>query len=273
MENKNIWLLPTDKPSRLYCYKSIELYLHPTIVDANVSNLHCKNYNIYITSDEEIKEGDYGLIGNDIGKIILTEDGYEFLIGIGVSYTYGDLHSLKKVCKKIILTDNEDLIQDGVQEIDDDFLEWFVKNPSCEWVEVDFKYEKCIPILNDNGHKILIIKIPSHSENLGQILQKEEPKQSYEYVGECKGNDGSGCFLDSCGHDCGCFTRKTKQETPNELESVLAKISHINDLGKSEWYEVVYYDNKWCSYSGSKTFEDGEKVIDWKYCKGIFKNK
>jgi len=27
--------------------------------------------------------------------------------------------------------------------------------------------------------------------------------------------------------------------SPNELEPVLAKIEHINDLGKSEWYEVV----------------------------------
>ena len=34
-------------------------------------------------------------------------------------------------------------------------------------------------------------------------------KETYEmkkYIGECKGNDGGGCFLDSCGHDCGCFT-------------------------------------------------------------------
>jgi len=54
---------------------------------------------------------------------------------------------------------------------------------------------------------------------------------------------------------------------PNELESVLAKIEHINDLGKSKWYEVVYYDGNWRSYSGSKTFEDGEKVVKWKYCK------
>lgn len=34
---------------------------------------------------------------------------------------------------------------------------------------------------------------------------------------------------------------------------ILAKIEHINDLGKSTWYEVVYYDDKWYSYSGSKT--------------------
>lgn len=48
---------------------------------------------------------------------------------------------------------------------------------------------------------------------------------------------------------------------------ILAKIEHINDLGKSKWYEVVYYyDNGWHSYAGSKTFQDGEQVVDWKYC-------
>ena len=48
---------------------------------------------------------------------------------------------------------------------------------------------------------------------------------------------------------------------------ILAKIEYINDLGKSKWYEVVYYDDGWCPYAGIKTFQDGEKVVEWKYCK------
>lgn len=55
--------------------------------------------------------------------------------------------------------------------------------------------------------------------------------------------------------------------SPIQLESVLAEIEHINDLGKSKWYEVVYFDENWQSYVGSKTFQDGEKVIRWKYAK------
>ena len=35
----------------------------------------------------------------------------------------------------IILTTDQDLIADGIQSIDDEFLEWFVKNPSCEYVD------------------------------------------------------------------------------------------------------------------------------------------
>jgi hypothetical protein len=65
---------------------------------------------------------------------------------------------------------------------------------------------------------------------------------------------------------------ESKQELPTNLESVLAKITHQNDLGLSQWHEVVYYDNdteKWCCYSGSKTFQDGERVVDWKYCKDL----
>lgn len=55
--------------------------------------------------------------------------------------------------------------------------------------------------------------------------------------------------------------------SPNELEPVLALIRHQGELGLSEWCEVVYFFQKWCSYSGSKTFEDGEQVVKWKYCK------
>ena len=58
-------------------------------------------------------------------------------------------------------------------------------------------------------------------------------------------------------------------QLPGDLEAVLAKIEHINDLGKSSWYEVVFNDGDWCSYQGSKTFEDGEKVVNWRYCKAI----
>jgi hypothetical protein len=70
--------------------------------------------------------------------------------------------------KKIILTDNQDLIKDGVQSIDDTFLEWFVRNPSCESVEVineqyTQNYHKDIWY---NRYKI--------------IIPQEEPKQDLE---------------------------------------------------------------------------------------------
>lgn len=60
----------------------------------------------------------------------------------------------------------------------------------------------------------------------------------------------------------------TNPNTPKEFVPVLAKIEHQNCLGLSEFYEVVYFDGtKWCSYALSNTFNDGEQVINWKYCK------
>lgn len=57
--------------------------------------------------------------------------------------------------------------------------------------------------------------------------------------------------------------------TPKDLKPVLAKIQHQNSLGLSQWYEVVYFDDMcdktWKSYAGSKTFEDGERVVAWGY--------
>jgi hypothetical protein len=44
---------------------------------------------------------------------------------------------------------------------------------------------------------------------LDQLEEMLMPTQ-YELVGECKGNNDDGCFLDSCGHNCGCFEKIPK---------------------------------------------------------------
>ncbi len=53
MEKKiNLWVIPTDKPSRLSDCHNNKLYLDDV--------RYLRNYkNIYITSNEEIKEGDW----------------------------------------------------------------------------------------------------------------------------------------------------------------------------------------------------------------------
>ena len=116
---KNIHILPTDKPSRLIQAEDDELMLLNELYE-NTYNI---NKHIYITSDEEIKEGDYYY-----DNIVLQVRQWKsFMIYNNVQHF------------KIILTTDQDLIDDGVQAIDDDFLEWFVKNPSCEWVVVEKK--------------------------------------------------------------------------------------------------------------------------------------
>jgi hypothetical protein len=104
--------------------------------------------NIYITSDDEIKEGDITIYGKSLFLVesILHKSGpFRHLnpkIKIQGRFlpdmTIGKFDSLTPL-KKIILTTDPDF---GVQSIDDEFLEWFVKNPSCEEVFITDDYEQ-----------------------------------------------------------------------------------------------------------------------------------
>jgi hypothetical protein len=116
---KNIHVLPTDEPSRLFEILQFNfVFDNQNKYSEEYKKLHkYKNKNIYITNSEKPKAGEYSLYQNKIHKCIEDIIGDEF--------------------KKIILTTDQDLIKDGVQVIDDEFLEWFVKNPSCEFVEVE----------------------------------------------------------------------------------------------------------------------------------------
>ena len=152
---KNIHVIATDKPSKLCLDSKDKLWFAPnsgyTIADGK--------QNIYITSDEEIKEGDYMYdIDGDVGKAI----------GSNMKEFEGN--------KKIILTTDQDLIKDGVQAIDDEFLEWFVKNPSCESVEVEKEYifftKEGYGDWYYNDYKLSDLPI-----NYKIIITKQEPKQ------------------------------------------------------------------------------------------------
>jgi hypothetical protein len=121
---KNIHLLPTDKPSRLCYDRDDNLLFAP---NAGFTYGDGKQH-LYITSDEKLP---YDSSIFDSGAFYHRDP-------------VGDVHIITKhtfkpnphFCKRIILTTDQDLIKDGVQAIDDDFLQWFLKNPSCEFVEV-----------------------------------------------------------------------------------------------------------------------------------------
>jgi hypothetical protein len=137
---KNIHILPTDQPSRLVKIK--DTFFITSSVDIPGGTF----YNIHITSDEEIKRNDYYIHNNRVRQ------------SAGGEQEKGDY----KNCKKIILTTDSTLIADGVQAIDDEFLEWFVKNSSCEFVEVNKKLVE-FPLTFKMMYKI--------------IIPQEEPKQ------------------------------------------------------------------------------------------------
>jgi hypothetical protein len=144
---KNIHILPTTQPSR-FSLHTTGLYNLACELHENSPNF--SNHHIYITSDEEIKEGDYCVDGNDIYG----------------PYEDGDIATDKFI--KIILTTDSQLIRYGVQAIDDEFLEWFVENPTCEFVEV----EEIGP-----GFPAGIYWINYLPEHFEKSIPQEEPKQ------------------------------------------------------------------------------------------------
>jgi hypothetical protein len=180
---KNIHLLYTDKPSRLF-YLASNLHLEEGQL------ISPKNYqNIYITSDEEIKEGDwvYHCASNKLFKY----DGRGLCVEV----------------EKIILTTDQNLIKEGVQAIDDEFLEWFVKNPSCEEVEVE----------KEQYHTFVGMKKYPMIPNYKIIIPKEEAKKKHivMLVGDKVNEEQTKCY---CGHTtyCDCGPEEPKQETLEE---------------------------------------------------------
>ena len=119
---KNLHLLPTDKPNRLHYYYYFD---GQPVYGLSTTNLSWRDgRHIHITNDEEIKEGDW-FLEDDIENLIFQRRNSK-------------VYSLPDSAKKIILTTDQDLI--GIQAIDDEFLEWFIKNPSCEGVEIQNDY-------------------------------------------------------------------------------------------------------------------------------------
>ena len=148
---KNIHLIPTEKPSRLL-YSGNNKNLLFSKEPISFRTFERSPQNIYITNNEKIKEGDWTFDG---------ENPYKWTSGDNEDCLYNPSSENYKGCKKIILTTDQDLIVDGIQAIDDEFLEWFVENPSCEEVEVK-------PLLSNNGRAFFGYKI---------IIPEEEPKQ------------------------------------------------------------------------------------------------
>ncbi len=144
---KNLHILPTDKPSRLWINNLLQgkLELSKEVLPYNTSR------NIYITSDEEIKEGDVVKIPCGVGKVkeltwkfgndnpsYIIEDIFIYKLRYGQKEGELQINSFRyEDVKKIVITTDQDLIDDGVQAIDDEFLEWFSsKNGNVNFVEV-----------------------------------------------------------------------------------------------------------------------------------------
>jgi hypothetical protein len=155
---KNIFILPTDQPSRLWVNSLLQGKLELS-EETLIGSL--RNRYIYITSEEELPYDNSifatgAFYHRDAAKDIhiITKDTF---------------HPNPNFCSRIILTTDDSLFKYGVQAIDDEFLEWFVKNPTCEFVEVVKEgYKKNSMIDEATSYKYKI------------IIPKEEPKPDLE---------------------------------------------------------------------------------------------
>jgi len=156
-----IAIITTDKPSYLYKMSDGTLHISDLFESGNTA---WKNQNIYITSDEKLVLGGYHFnskYGDEPQKTNQRDiDSRKYWEEEGYYIT------------KIILTTDQDLIKDGVQAIDDEFLEWFVKNSSCKSVKTErLEDGKYVDYLSDGS------TFEGIYENYKIIIPKEETKQ------------------------------------------------------------------------------------------------
>jgi hypothetical protein len=72
-----------------------------------------------------------------------------------------------------------------------------------------------------------------------------ENKQEYKYIGECKGNNDNGCFMESPGYDCGCYKRVQQEEPKQETtgKKFYESADVVITVSKQETFEEVA--NNW----------------------------
>ena len=245
-KTKNCWLIPTDKPSRLYLGDNENLILGLMKNSIENKNNDFTNQNIYITNSEEIKFNDY------------ITDGYKV-------WQWKDDSSLLGR-KKIILTTDIDLIKDGIQAIDDEFLEWFVKNPNCEKVKIEegvikhiawskeleskYDFEKGYPV---TGYKIII---PSEEPKPHSFCETPEEKCTMNY-----------CDENGCQNRNRVLVEELKQETLEEAAERVYTTELVMDVDISG-------DLQYAFIAGAKWQQEQYKIdIDDAYNEGFENGK
>jgi hypothetical protein len=157
---KNLHLITTYKASRLFYDISMDKLI---LGSYSGHSTWFENKHIYITSEKG---------GGSHGEYYIytgSSDGIPMLCQFDKIYNPSAMAASYN--KKIILTTDEDLIKDGVQAIDDDFLQWFITNSSCEEVEIK-------SLLSDNGVVLFSYQIINPQEKLEYLEEKENNKKA-----------------------------------------------------------------------------------------------
>jgi hypothetical protein len=231
MTMKNIHVLSTDKPSRLYFDVVVKELLLQNRVNVNPTSFPIEKRHIYITNSEEIKEGQNYI-----------EDGFSGKNKFKWHKSQVELYpNIKK--DKIILTTDKSL--DGVQAIDDEFLEWFVKNPSCEKVKVESifeanpEYKEGTQLTEKVGYWSYKTIIPKQkTQDRIMFETSEETKQKAKDYGNSLVKKDRNCT-----HNCSTVCGECQILEPKPLLSVEWLLRYIEDLN-NKGYTFIPSSNK-----------------------------
>jgi hypothetical protein len=211
-------------------------------------NIYKIGKELFIISDEEIKEGDWV---------------FNFEYNYIVQYN-SEKHDNKFWYKKIILTTDQDLIKDGVQAIDDEFLEWFVKNPSCEFIRVEQYWDtkNMVYGVNTKPYKIFIPQEEPKQEIVGYRLKPSINRKMVDGILKnampvWNNEDKSVYFIR--GHVAGSLVAKMK-----ELQVLDLWFTPIyeNEEVKSDWakeHHLEYYHKEGIMKAKQETLEEAAK--------------
>ena len=160
---KNIFLIPTPKESRLWRYLDSNKLRFDNISTPNSNECtKCSNEYVYITSDSKFVRDEYITDGIEVMKATPKLVDAQGLVD-------------RRDWKKILMTTDPELIKDGVHPIGEDFLKWFVENPTCIKVEVVYG------LFNPMGRQVDPNDLgQNHSKCVWKykiITTKEEPKK------------------------------------------------------------------------------------------------
>ena len=171
---KNIFLIPTDKPSRLYYHSDLKQLV---LTNKTMLREFVINQNIYITSNSKFVRDEYITDGVEVMKATPKLVEAQGLVD-------------RRDWKKILMTTDPELIKDGVHPIGEDFLQWFVKNPTCIKVEVVYG------LFNPMGRQVDPNDLgQNHSKCVWKykiITTKEEQKQ--HLIDMMKGDEELGLY-------------------------------------------------------------------------------
>lgn len=183
---KNLYIIPTNKFSKLAYYQESTSHKDAELQLVTQPSSDYKYQNIYIISNEDLMVDNHSL-QLETGVIFKIKEILE------PDHLYLDYKGNKHwdnfdpwCVKKIILTTDPDLIADGIQPIDNEFLEWYVQNPSCEDVEIDkvrmISYN--FPASVYNKYKIITPK-ESFTHEIKELSKEEvlnERSNTYEFA-------------------------------------------------------------------------------------------